>query len=104
MKYSKKDIELFEKMFVIERKFGAYYYLCLRPYGLEEKDMSHMDHNTSMAMIELSNGNVYMIKHGESEDPEGHALDAFNQFVTVCNYDEEKFEKYLQEESSFNLA
>lgn len=100
MSFSKKDVELFNEMFEVVNEYTTYRSTKLTENGLEENLESYDNSlNTTRATIRLSNGNEYIIDFGESHDAEGHAMDAFIVFRSL-DYDEEKFEKYLEEEES----
>lgn len=100
MEYTEEQIKLFEKMFQINSEYTTYTSYELKKNGLRESEIGDRSYNTGQAYITLSNGKVYIIDYGISDDAEGFAMNAFREFIAM-NYDEEKFEQYLIAETPF---
>ena len=101
MKYTKEQVDKFNKMFSVRKEYTCYAHVNLTEEGIHEEDTQENEYNTDAATITLSNGNIYEVHFGTSNDAEGLAIEAFNELVRL-NYDEEEFEKYLQGKSGFS--
>lgn len=104
MPFTKEEIDIFNKMFYIQTEYTGYKSNKLTSKGLlEEAIFFNEDLNSEEAIITLANGEVYEIPFGTSDDASGFAMDAFTTLLNF-NLDEEKFEKYLNNESAFQRS